>query len=280
LISNALIAFPVLLHLLKSLPENTVNVRLELQVHCIYSIPTLALYLIIGSVLPKKVVGEWMINDLQSYFLYMGCVVFSIVWPLLKSLTKTPLPTESSVTLTNVLKNDRCYNDFLSFVEKEWCHENLLFWREVQDFYLVAEEDRRDRAISIYQSYIAENSKYQVNVSDKIRSDLERVMAPLCSEETRETPDPTVFDAAQKEVYRLMCAGPFQRWLIAGGLQGNLDLSSHSEVLSRTHSHVSDTGDTSTHEHLRESPSKHLPEGSTPSEDRHKGSPHPPRFLF
>jgi len=84
--------------------------------------------------------------------------------------------------LWKLLRDREGFSSLRAYMQKEHNHENLLFWREVRKFTQRYYSDREIRcqalindAMQIFKDYIAEDSKYTINISATVTSKLRSV---------------------------------------------------------------------------------------------------------
>jgi len=153
-----------------------------------------------------------------------------------------------SSSLDLVLENPIGYKDFCGFLAKEWSTENLLFWKQVNEYKLLADpEERTKKAQEIIETFIRDNAIYEVNLPDtirtRIRKDIEQVV------ESGHAPV-EMFDAAQTEIFSLMSNDSFHRFLkmeesfVELSENQASDLSAHPENGSRSNNRSSKDGAT------------------------------------
>jgi hypothetical protein len=166
----------------------------------------------------------WVVSDFDNCVIIFVDLILVTVIPLASSYRHQAdyqtVPTEqplkrSSVrayrmsSLDEVLCHPAGYKDFFAFLAKEWSTENLLFWKEVNEFKTLADpEERAKRAQFIYETYITENGIYQVNIPDVIRSKVRATVQQIGVEGAA----PDVFDKAQAEIFHLMSTDSFYRF--------------------------------------------------------------------
>jgi len=153
-------------------------------------------------------------------------------------------------TLTGILSTQTGTDSFKKFLTKEFSVENILFYLEVEDFRKATKDaidsGRKDDgdalthlmglAQRVHAKYIMVDSPFQINLPDNIvdqlRSDLTTEFKPgverkplmdrpnsRSDEETGDTGDsygirtpPTLFDAAQKNIFNLMSTDSLPRY--------------------------------------------------------------------
>jgi len=154
-------------------------------------------------------VNYWMVSDLDNSIIVTVDIILVTVIPLIasyKNVQSVPTPDEAARSsgsnerfklrcLEEVLGTTPGYNAFFSFLSKEWSTENLLFWKEVNEFKANENpEKRKEKAIEIYEKYVRENGMYQVNLSSINRS---KTQANVRSQDD----STTIFDDAQEEIF-------------------------------------------------------------------------------
>jgi len=117
-----------------------------------------------------------------------------------------------SSTLEAVLDHPLGYQDFFGFLAKEWSTENLLFWKQVNEYKVIADpEQRTKKAQAIYETFIRENAIYEVNLPDTIRSKLRLSVEQILAQ--GENIPSNIFDGAQNEIFSLMSNDSFHRFI-------------------------------------------------------------------
>jgi hypothetical protein len=161
--------------------------------------------------------------------------------PLYRSIYK-PLAlddlhvAEDIATLKGLLSDPDGFNSFKNFLSHEFSVENILFWREVEDFRQkkargVGSLELLGEAQSMYAKYIIPGAPFEVNLPATIVNDLQRRLkaefgglaasaresdsnAKLLPETFEsDTQTPTIFDAAQKNIFHLMETDSYQRYI-------------------------------------------------------------------
>lgn len=171
----------------------------------------------------------------STFFLLMAVAqafFTSTLWPLYRSIYRqteedaTKLP-ENVDTLTGVLSSPPGVRAFKEFLIKEFSVENLLFFMEVEQF-RGACAGRTDlnatfsEASKIYSKYIELNAPFQVNLPSTTVSELKlcffkkgtyftgmspssvHVMGDSKRKRSIDEQLPAIFDAAQKQIFKLM----------------------------------------------------------------------------
>ena len=104
-------------------------------------------------------------------------------------------------TLNELLREGFLYNEFLAFLERRVCAENIYCYRLIsifEDFMkLKAEEEANELAWTIYKFFIAQGSSYEVSCPSTIRNELMRQLAQ---------PQAGMFHEVQKSSYEQLQA--------------------------------------------------------------------------
>ncbi|KAI7903907.1 RGS domain-containing protein [Cokeromyces recurvatus] len=100
-----------------------------------------------------------------------------------------------------------CY--FLYYLLDEFCSENLLFFLEVERFESkrLAKRNQNDIALSIYNTYISNNSYLEINLDDRVKRNItEQLESILTANNPSEEPsiDRYIFSEAKSCVYLLL----------------------------------------------------------------------------
>jgi len=167
----------------------------------------------------------------------------STFWPLYRSIYKPPVLEDLHVpdnirTLSGLLSDPDGFTSFKLFLSKEFSVENILFWKEVEEFRLKKSKtpdpaDLRGDAQNIYGKYIIRGAPFEVNLPSNIVADLQSRLrdefagpgrevsasnVALVSVNASKTEDgigentPTIFDAAQGNIFALMESDSYQRY--------------------------------------------------------------------
>jgi hypothetical protein len=109
------------------------------------------------------------------------------------------------------LENGEFVQVFKSFLESEFCLENLIFWQAVQEFKLKRERNEllkaRECALSILEQFVLEGATLEVNLSFKAKSTLRSL-----NTQDPEFPKEDLFDDSHREISLLMFKDPFARF--------------------------------------------------------------------
>jgi hypothetical protein len=105
------------------------------------------------------------------------------------------------------LENEDFCSKFKNFLAREYCMENYLFYKAVEEFKKkqLTEEETRNVVKSIYDMFVCPGSTLEVNISSEMRDTLLRL-------DLEAAIDPQIFDKAELEVMTLMYLGPFIRF--------------------------------------------------------------------
>jgi hypothetical protein len=71
--------------------------------------------------------------------------------------------------LADLLLTEKGYNVFKAFLDSEFAGENLAFWKEVEFFRELPEEQLLVSGREIFNKYIAEGSDYELNITAPLR---------------------------------------------------------------------------------------------------------------
>jgi len=173
----------------------------------------------------------------------VAAFVLSTVVPLYRSLSlgadvlgELKDVPEDLTSLRGLLQTSAGFESFKKFLTKEFSVENILFWAEVDSFRRLTREaasisDCRDMAHAIYQKYIENDAPFMVNLPSNVTSKLNQGMRheygmpgstpedhvdyeyethPSWPPEVLATP--TIFDAAQNNIFLLMHSDSFKRF--------------------------------------------------------------------
>jgi len=101
-------------------------------------------------------------------------------------------------TLESLLDDKDLRLDFIFYVNKIHAQESLLFWMEVEMFKRIVDSDECfKQAKLLYFRYIHPSAKAQINVSAKLRDELEATMATGIW-------DPTLYNAIQVSIHECL----------------------------------------------------------------------------
>lgn len=143
-----------------------------------------------------------------------GAAAAAAATPRATSAAATSLGTPSSSsqpqppTLREVLADPLGYQSFREFLCEECSEENLTFWSDVEQYRHLGGDAALREARRLYDRYLGvSTAKYEINVPGPVKSRLRRLIV-----DSHDAP-PTVFDAAQKNVFELMATDSFPRFL-------------------------------------------------------------------
>jgi len=112
-----------------------------------------------------------------------------------------------SANLKHILAHPLGVTSFRDFLEKEHAGENIDFWSAAEDFATcTCESTRTEKATSIWLLFCAEYADRQVNLPHSITSKLDDCI------NTKNEFEPDLFDAAKKEIFKLMERDNFGRY--------------------------------------------------------------------
>jgi hypothetical protein len=180
----------------------------------------------------------------STLFLLLGvssAFAGSTLWPLyrtyqpLEEIHSLQIPEDVN-TLHGVLSTAEGVKSFRKYLTTEFSVENILFYSEVEEYRAkkkeqaegkVTEEVLLGEAQRIYAKYIINDAPFQVNLPDQIMKELEDGLKELFSGNGQvvervhhghgdDLPNqkemPTIFDAAQRNIYKLMSTDSFPRY--------------------------------------------------------------------
>jgi hypothetical protein len=182
----------------------------------------------------------------------VGAYCASTLWPLYRSIFQTSVLEDLEVpanisTLRGLLSTPQGFESFKRFLTKEFSVENILFYQEVAEFRKLKKDLAEDpdadlkllgKAQGVYAKYIIIDAPFQVNLPDVIVRRLEIALknefaqagkkkeqkeaaavtitaepgsdAEAMAKEQAECP--TIFDAAQTNIFNLMNTDSFPRY--------------------------------------------------------------------
>ena len=112
-----------------------------------------------------------------------------------------------SANLKHILAHPLGVTSFRDFLEKEHAGENIDFWSAAEDFSsCTCESVRTEKAKSMWLLFCADYADRQVNLPHSISSELDECI------NTKNRFDPDLFDAAKKEIFKLMEKDNFARY--------------------------------------------------------------------
>lgn len=98
-----------------------------------------------------------------------------------------------------------CTRYFKDFCVRTYCHENILFWLDSENYQnLPGSNYMRRIAMKIHRKYIKEEALLQVNICSSTRVEI----AKKLSDPTR-----TIFKRAQDEIFRLMDSDIYPKFI-------------------------------------------------------------------
>jgi len=212
-----------------SVEHDSFAIQKELKRVGIFTVVALIFWQIETALLTPDATNYYVVSDFDNCFIVFVDLLWVTFLPLKatynplhapnrKSLSssKKPLSRGSarsydSSSLEAVLANPVGYQDFFGFLAKEWSTENLLFWKQVNDYKeIVNQEERTKKAQAIYETFVRENAIYEVNLPDTIRSELRRTIEQNLGQSDVQF---DLFDSAQNEIFSLMSNDSFTRFM-------------------------------------------------------------------
>jgi hypothetical protein len=162
----------------------------------------------------------------------------STIAPLWRSYHAPPKVEDSAVdvqqmeTLSALIQHDAGFESFRKFLSAEFSVENLLFWKDIDTFRKKIRDNQSPEFVTsenqrLYAKYIVEDSPFQVNLPEKIVDNVKAVIDGKSSPPTISPSDvrleegksdrtapspPTIFDEAQKSIFKLMESDSFPRY--------------------------------------------------------------------
>ncbi|XP_067120845.1 regulator of G-protein signaling 7-like [Centruroides vittatus] len=128
-------------------------------------------------------------------------------WKLNASLVEIPLEKRIrrwAISLRELLSDPTGVRQFENYLRKEYSHENIVFWKEVQALKRGSQRNMKEKVQRIYNEFIAPNSPMEVNLDSKTH---ETII------ETMKNPTRYTFDSAQEHVFALMEKDTYPRFL-------------------------------------------------------------------
>lgn len=127
--------------------------------------------------------------------------------------TAAPGPNDEELrniaALDVVLREPIMCGGFRTFLERNYCAENLLCWKEVEEFKSLTDQSSlRLRAKEIYKDFIADMAPLEVNVDHHVRLAVEATLADPAKEI-----EPSFFNLIQRELFDLMRKDSFLKFL-------------------------------------------------------------------
>jgi len=138
-------------------------------------------------------------------------------------------------SLSALILNDAGFESFRKFLSAEFSVENLLFWKDIDTFRKKIRENQAGEFINaensrLFAKYIVEDSPFQVNLPERIVADVKSVIdgktqppaigpndikleEKTNADFAKTSPSPpTIFDEAQKSIFKLMESDSFPRY--------------------------------------------------------------------
>ena len=166
-------------------------------------------------------------NFAAQHWLIVGCVVVTFFITVLlpvgvtyhkgrKKLLNEPVrikwPESSLHSLKQCLADNDACDAFQKFCVQSFCVEQILFWKDVEQFRQVADHNElRVRAVALYKRYIDASGNLFLQLPEDIQEELDNILAEAAEREDEEaeydynfTVERDVFSHAQAEIFRQM----------------------------------------------------------------------------
>jgi hypothetical protein len=89
--------------------------------------------------------------------------------------------------MLDLIRYDKKFHDLLlKFAENEWSSETILFFDALSEYKNASEQDQCHLAKQLYNKFIKENSKTQINIGSELRSGMDQIMT---SENSKLSPE-------------------------------------------------------------------------------------------
>lgn len=114
---------------------------------------------------------------------------------------------QGSSELKHLLGHSLGMQTFRSFMKQNFAEENVDFWNSVNEFKNSKhdQEETRNRANNIFDTFCKEGAKYQVNLSYDMRSNIEKSLSEPSIHHN-------IFDESLNEIYKLMVRDNYARF--------------------------------------------------------------------
>ncbi|XP_065065531.1 regulator of G-protein signaling 9-like [Rhopilema esculentum] len=109
-----------------------------------------------------------------------------------------------SISLNQLLSDEKGVEQFAMFLKKEFSEENLKFWLDCENLKYAAKSTVPSTVIRIYRDFMAPGAKFEINVDNKAMSLIR---------EGIKNPSVYAFDLAQKQIFNLMSTDSYPRYL-------------------------------------------------------------------
>ncbi|KAJ5073931.1 hypothetical protein M0811_08204 [Anaeramoeba ignava] len=105
-----------------------------------------------------------------------------------------------------LLNEEKYCKFFMDFLVENFSEENLLFWKAIEEYKKIDEDELVEAANNIYEKFIKEGSDNQININSFILGD--------CKERLSwRVPNPEAFSDAQSAVFSLMKTDSYPRFI-------------------------------------------------------------------
>ncbi|KAL3197200.1 hypothetical protein MRX96_014811 [Rhipicephalus microplus] len=129
------------------------------------------------------------------------------LWALESSTAEVPTERRLqrwNLSLEELLADPMGAHEFEQYLRTEYSHENILFWKAVQDLRHGSQQDMPRKVAAIYEEFLCRGSPCEVNLDSET---LERTQ-----QEVHERPTRFSLDAAQHHVFALMKKDTYTRF--------------------------------------------------------------------
>jgi len=228
------------------------KIKTELKITSIIGILAVIPWVVFNNLLTNLNENTFPFSTLFLIIAAVTAYCTSTLWPLYSSIFQSAALNDLDVpanvsTLRGLLQTAQGFEAFKAFLSKEFSVENILFYQEVVDFRKMKQELKDDpdsdlkllqRAQAIYAKFIIIDAPFQVNLPDLIVRKLEiglknefaqagkkreqkestavTITADAGSDaaamQEEQLACPTIFDAAQTNIFNLMNTDSFPRY--------------------------------------------------------------------
>lgn len=140
----------------------------------------------------------------------------------------TAPPQHRPITLRQILDDERSFQLFNRFLKDQCISRNLKFWLSCEYYRFLPPNNKTkllETAKAVYVKYLKSSAPLHVSISENARKYIQVIINVQCS------PDPSLFQQAQHEVYQQMEANELRQFLLSDTFsdctQFNSEDSSH-----------------------------------------------------